>query len=252
MVRPGSAKAVFVGSIPTRTSKTFSRRRRDFFYSGMRKTHIRDYRHVSWDWNGTLLDDTWLCLECLNEVAAGNGRPAIDLARYREIYDFPVSKVYEALGMPVDPATFKTNSIAYMAAYERRRRECKLHAGVETILESVKTAGIAQSIFSAYPQEFLEHVVADYGAKEFFEKLSGNDNIFSNDKAHRAEAHFSGLDAPFDEILYFGDTLHDAEIARELGIDCVLVAGGHQSRRRLEGAADALVAGDYGELFARL
>jgi len=26
------------------------------------------YRHIIWDWNGTLLDDTWLCVEVLNQL----------------------------------------------------------------------------------------------------------------------------------------------------------------------------------------
>ena len=31
-----------------------------------------------------------------------------------------------------------------------------------------------------------------------------------------------------------GDTLHDLEVSRELGINCVLYSKGHQSKSRLE------------------
>ena len=34
-------------------------------------------------------------------------------------------------------------------------------------------------------------------------------------------------------MLLIGDSLHDLEVANELGIDCVLVANGHQSKERL-------------------
>jgi phosphoglycolate phosphatase-like HAD superfamily hydrolase len=44
-------------------------------------------------------------------------------------------------------------------------------------------------------------------------------------------------------VLLVGDTAHDAEVARELGVDVVLVAGGHQSRKRLEATGELVVDG---------
>ncbi|MDR2982913.1 MAG: HAD hydrolase-like protein [Puniceicoccales bacterium] len=217
----------------------------------MRKKHIRDYQHVSWDWNGTLLDDAAFCTECLNEVITGQGKPPIDLHRYQEIYTFPASAVYTALGLPSDEVSYKKSSIAYMSAYEKNRSQCQLHKDALSVLESIHAARIPQSIFSAYPQESLEAVVAEYGVGKFFQTLHGNDNIYSNDKAHRARSHFEGLSVPFDEILYFGDTIHDAEIAQSLGIDCILIAKGHQARHRLEGQSAKVVDG-YDEVLEML
>ena len=41
------------------------------------------------------------------------------------------------------------------------------------------------------------------------------------------------LALPRRKILLVGDTLHDLEVARELGVDCVLVAAGHHPESRL-------------------
>ena len=41
----------------------------------MRKK-LTEYRHIVWDWNGTLLDDTWLCSESLNRLRIGRAEPA--------------------------------------------------------------------------------------------------------------------------------------------------------------------------------
>jgi len=35
-------------------------------------------------------------------------------------------------------------------------------------------------------------------------------------------------------VLLIGDTLHDAQVAEALQVDCVLVAHGHQSKQRLK------------------
>lgn len=34
-------------------------------------------------------------------------------------------------------------------------------------------------------------------------------------------------------VTLLGDTLHDAEVAEELGSSCILIANGHQSKQRL-------------------
>ena len=45
-----------------------------------------------------------------------------------------------------------------------------------------------------------------------------------------------------------GDTVHDAEVAGEIGADCILVARGHQSRETLMGEG-RVVADDLFEAF---
>ena len=33
------------------------------------------YAHVIWDWNGTLLDDAWLCVDVMNGVLRAHDLP---------------------------------------------------------------------------------------------------------------------------------------------------------------------------------
>ena len=67
----------------------------------MRKK-LKDYRHAVWDWNGTLLDDTWLCCEALNLMLAEAGLAPVDPVRYRQIFEFPVINVYHKVGLSPD------------------------------------------------------------------------------------------------------------------------------------------------------
>ena len=43
-----------------------------------------------WDWNGTLLDDAWLCREIMNGQLRKRGLPVLSVERYEAIFDFPV------------------------------------------------------------------------------------------------------------------------------------------------------------------
>lgn len=36
------------------------------------------------------------------------------------------------------------------------------------------------------------------------------------------------------KMLFIGDTRHDAEVAAQIGIDCILIAHGHHSQERLK------------------
>jgi hypothetical protein len=54
------------------------------------------YSDIVWDWNGTLLDDAWLCREIMNEQLITRGLPALSMQRYGAIFGFPVKTYYEA------------------------------------------------------------------------------------------------------------------------------------------------------------
>ena len=56
------------------------------------------YKHILWDWNGTLLDDRWLCVESINKILKKRKMPPILEKTYRKTFCFPVMKYYESLG----------------------------------------------------------------------------------------------------------------------------------------------------------
>ena len=62
---------------------------------------VAGYRHVIWDWNGTLVDDVAATLAAVNRMLSARGMPALDIVRYREVFDFPVRVIPKsALRLP--------------------------------------------------------------------------------------------------------------------------------------------------------
>jgi phosphoglycolate phosphatase len=59
---------------------------------------IRRYRHVIWDWNGTLPDDVAFSIQVMNGLLAQHRLPLLDRARYLDIFDFPVRTSYKLRG----------------------------------------------------------------------------------------------------------------------------------------------------------
>jgi phosphoglycolate phosphatase len=202
------------------------------------------YRHVIWDWNGTLLDDTWLCVEVLNLLLRDAGLRPVTLDLYRAHFGFPVIKFYEWLGFDFAQHSFDAISIRFIAEYNRRRYECRLQPGAREALEHLHAAGLAQSVLSAYREDTLREVITHYGLAGHFTHLSGLDNIHAHGKVDRGRAHLRTLalhDQP-QAVILIGDTAHDFEVAAALGTDCLLLHHGHMHAGRLDPHGAPVVA----------
>ncbi len=92
---------------------------------------------------------------------------------------------------------------------------------------------IGQSILSAYPQHTLEEMVDHFNLRKYFEHIAGLDNIYAASKLHLGKELMKRLGNGSGETLVIGDTIHDYDVAAEIGADCVLVANGHQSKNKL-------------------
>ncbi|HTX87494.1 MAG TPA: HAD family hydrolase [Bacteroidales bacterium] len=191
------------------------------------------YRHIIWDWNGTLLDDAWLCVEVMNGMLKKRGLPLLTLEIYRSIFDFPVKDYYIKLGFDFEQEPFEKVGMEFMVLYNLRQRECSLHPEVKQVLETVHEKGYLQSILSAREEQELRQEVKQLGVSPFFKEVYGLDDHYAHGKTDVGIRLLQKLNTQKEQVLFIGDTLHDAEVARELGIDCILVPNGHQSEERL-------------------
>ena len=81
------------------------------------------YKHIIWDWNGTLLDDAWLCREIMNEQLDEQNLPQISMQHYADIFRFPVKDYYKAVGFDFEKTSFETLSDAFIEQYEKQKKE---------------------------------------------------------------------------------------------------------------------------------
>ena len=193
------------------------------------------YKHIMWDWNGTLLDDTWLCVEVLNGILTAEDKEPITIDDYRMHFGFPVIRYYEHLGFETDELSFAEVSRRFISAYEERWLECHLQPGADHWLKRLSDLGVSQSVLSAAKQEALEFGVNHFGLRRHFQALVGLDNIYAAGKIELGKRWIAQLDWEPSEILLVGDTLHDHEVAEAMGTDCVLFTHGHHPVERLNG-----------------
>jgi len=191
------------------------------------------YRHIIWDWNGTLLDDVWLCIEIMNRLLAERGLYGLNHSRYRDIFDFPVEKYYEKAGLDLHAESFDSLCGEFCEAYEQRVGECELHQHALEVLDYCTRKRVTQSILSSTEQGRLEKVVRMSGLDCYFENLIGQADYFAEGKVESGKKLIARLDFNHEEILLIGDTIHDEITAREMGIGCALVSIGHHPAEKL-------------------
>ncbi len=199
------------------------------------------YQHILWDFNGTLMDDAWLCLEVMNTMLAQRGLPALEPDYYAEIFDFPVQDYYRRVGWDLEQIPFSQLSDEFMAGYHARKLECGLHDGTRAVLAGLQARGIPQSVISAAEERMVHDLLRHYQIENYFIAARGLDNHHAAGKTAIGVQWVGELGLDPGTILMVGDTVHDYEVAQAMGTDCVLVASGHHSRRRLEATGAPVV-----------
>ncbi|MHB8852121.1 MAG: HAD family hydrolase, partial [Ignavibacteriaceae bacterium] len=76
-------------------------------------------------------------------------------------------------------------------------------------------------------------IVRHFRVEKYFLYLFGLDNIYAASKIDLGKKLMKKLQVDFKNILLIGDTIHDFDVAKEIGADCMLISNGHQSKDRL-------------------
>lgn len=202
---------------------------------------IANYQHIIWDWNGTLVDDLALNVDIVNSMLAQRGLAPVTRELYREVFTFPIQDCYAQIGFDFDREPFEQLSVEFIRSYKAGWNQSRLHRNGREVLEYVRASGKTQSVLSANHQETLREYVATFEIVHLFEHLVGLDHIQATGKVEEGRRLLEMLPYDSTEVLLVGDTLHDAEVADAIGVDCVLVAHGYQSRKRLEQSGRAIV-----------
>jgi len=189
---------------------------------------------IFWDWNGTLLDDLEICLAGINILLEERNLPLLEKNRYRQIFTFPVKDYYQEAGFDFSDEPFEIPAEEFILHYKVLLPQALLFQDVKIVLQYFQELGFRQFILSAMEQKSLEESIENRGITPFFDGISGINNNLAHSKLENARELISNYKINPKESILIGDTIHDAEVAGDIGIDVVLVARGHQSEERLQ------------------
>lgn len=200
----------------------------------MNRTDLSRCTNIVWDWNGTLLNDLDICVSAINLLLENRNLKKLSTKKYTDIFTFPVRDYYMIAGFDFEKEPFEEVAVEFMDHYFRLVTSAELHPAVNETLQYFKNSGRKQVILSAMEQGELLNLVKMKGIDHYFENIFGIRDHLAHGKLEMAGKAI--IETGFDRSVtcLIGDTLHDAEVAGELGIQCILIADGHQSGKRLK------------------
>lgn len=189
--------------------------------------------HIIWDWNGTLLDDVHLCIDIVSGIAERHGAQTVTRESYLKKFRFPVIEYYKELGFDLNRTSYEHLSKEFFHAYKNNVHLTRLHAGMAELIAELSDSGIKSSVLSAAKEEDLLGMLEHFNIKHLFEYIYGVSDHLAHGKIARGLDLLSKINLPPSQIVLVGDTDHDAEVADSLGVDAILLDGGHQCPDRL-------------------
>lgn len=194
---------------------------------------MKNYTHIIWDWNGTLLNDIGASLGSVNDMLARRGMEAIDIRRYRECIGTPIKVFYEQV-FELEKEDYPSLLAEYNEGYLFHLEHCGLTEGAVQALEYFKNRGARQVIISSSNNEQLQNNTVRYGIADYFDKILGSADYLAGSKIDRAREYLEASCDKKSSVLVVGDLEHDADLAAEIGAECVLLSSGHEKPERLK------------------
>jgi len=211
--------------------------------------------HVIWDWNGTLMDDFPLLLAAANDTLVAHGGEAISVERYRSTFRRPVHQFYaELLDRDLSESEWAALDRHFHDHYSANVEHAKLSSGAAGVLADIGAAGHSQSLLSMWFHHELVPFVESRGVSGHFVRMDGRPgDATAGSKTPHLARHVEALVSDghdVAELVMIGDTVDDAQAARDNGIAIVLFAGGEFNIERLEatGAPVATTLAEAAEL----
>lgn len=188
------------------------------------------YQYIFWDWNGTIIDDVGVAWNAVNQMLRERDYPVITLQRYRELMDTPIIHFYEPI-FDLEKYPFEEIADEFQRLYQQGAPQP--YGAVPDLLQQFWEQGRHQIVLSSSQRQSIMASLDALGLHKYFEAVLGADDIYAQSKVERAMEYLQREQVAPEQCVLIGDTLHDYEVADSMGIDCVLLASGHDDRERL-------------------
>jgi len=194
---------------------------------------IQNYQNIIWDWNGTLLDDLDLGVSIALLMTAHHHDTPITKEAYQDAFGFPIPDYYKKIGIDLNKQSFEDLTTLFVSTYDAQVRNCELRKEVPQLLDDLQQKGFQQYILTAAYLESVLVLLDHFKIRPYFKQVEGLHNHKAEGKVQRGVQMMEEQRITPATTVLIGDTYHDYEVAEAMGIDCILVAGGHQSKERL-------------------
>ena len=209
---------------------------------------MKQSKHIIWDWNGTIVNDTWLFVELMNQVLKTRNLDRIDKTDYKNLFCFPLETYYQRLGFDFKKEPYEIPSMEFIKLYDKNKYDPLLFNGIKEILSLVKSLNSYNYLLSAQNQDSLIELVDFYKISSYFSSINGTDNFHARGKNALAKKILKKISTSSNNVIFIGDTTMDAEMALENQCKIIAITYGHHSANRFDSDKNILLVNSIYEL----
>jgi phosphoglycolate phosphatase len=199
---------------------------------------------VVWDWNGTLINDLMQTVAVTDAALEALGHQPIGLQHYQAIFSLPITEYY--CHLPLHPKDYDAFTALFLHNYAAYRPSLQLYSGAHDLLQGMHQRGIRHVILSAYTQHALTDWIDSLGIGDYIDAIFGaKSGVGGGCKQARGRELVAQMGLDPGGCVYVGDTVHDAQVALNLGMRPLLLGCGHNSIKRLRAVSGGHVFSDF-------
>jgi phosphoglycolate phosphatase len=189
-------------------------------------------KFIVWDWNGTLLDDTDVILDCVNIALKKMECATISIETLHNTPSKSLKEFYLTLGVPEKKITpyLTEERHVFHDNYEPRADHAPLRKGARALLEKLKANNTLNFILSNHITDQIVRMLKRHDIHSFFDEVMGyasRDKQFRDiTKGEKLRQYLQDKNLIASNAMIIGDTKEEIEIGHKLGISSVAITGG--------------------------
>lgn len=195
----------------------------------------KHYKHIAFDFDGTLADSFYLAREYYDLAAKDSGvnkltQEQIEEMRSRKLNFKNAWKVIKDLDIGFVNLAKLTKNIFEELLFNKER--LKLFKQIPNVLDDLRKRDLKLYIVTYNQQQIVENTLRKFNCLDKFDKIYTLD-LFKN-KSEQLQELIEDYKISKDEIIYIGDEVKDIETAHKVGIDVLAVEWGYNSAKALK------------------
>lgn len=195
---------------------------------------IMNLKYIIFDFNGTILDDVIVSFEIVQRLARKHHAKSFTFDEYLDKFSFPVINYYEALGFDLTKENFAEISDEFYKTYLASwKTKTSLAPGIVDLFRLLKSKKINIYIITASEEKLLYAQLKHFKLENYIDGVAACINNQAKGKKEYGLEFITMNHLKPAEGMMIGDTIHDYEVAKHLGVTPILYAKGHNSLKLL-------------------
>ncbi len=188
--------------------------------------------HIIWDYNGTVVDDVDTSVAAVNEMLRRRGLSQTDKLTYVNTLVMPLENYYKSVGICNE--SINTLSVEFQQLCNKYSKLSSIFEGVFDVITAARQLNITNILMSSLYNEYLISEVKRYKINDWFDEIIGMTDTSVKSKLSNAKNYLASNKINPQNVLFIGDLTSDAEMAKAVGADCILIPNGHNSKVRCQ------------------